>query len=282
MKSACHIFHISFFDSFNDVVLDRPVGLRFSMEGISVECCLVMLCCSGLIATRLSVDEKTNEDRTQSFTDKSRRLSQTSHSTEQSVFSSECDRVDTSNHLDTDEDCKQSDTLCDTQVRVECDKQMFTCAVCDKKFTRLYNLKYHVLIHTDECPFVCKMCNKTFSRSSHLKDHMRIHTGERPFSCKFCAKTFTQSSNLKYHMRIHTGHMHSHTATERRFSCKFCNVKIINSRQLKRHMRIHASREGTREQEQPTHFQGHPGSGSYCRRGLSTKSRPLEFYPGLT
>ena len=42
------------------------------------------------------------------------------------------------------------------------------------------------------------------------------------------------------------------------------------------------SREGMTVLEQPTHFQGHPGSGSYCRRGLSTKSRPLEFYPGLT
>jgi len=42
------------------------------------------------------------------------------------------------------------------------------------------------------------------------------------------------------------------------------------------------SREGTTVGKQPTHFQGHPGSGSYCRRGLSMKSRPLEFYPGLT
>ena len=42
------------------------------------------------------------------------------------------------------------------------------------------------------------------------------------------------------------------------------------------------SREGTTVGKQPTHFQGHPGSGSYCRRSLSTKSRPLEFYPGLT
>ena len=43
-----------------------------------------------------------------------------------------------------------------------------------------------------------------------------------------------------------------------------------------------ASREYMTVRKQPTHFQGHPGSGSYCRRGLSTKSRPLEFYPGLT
>ena len=32
----------------------------------------------------------------------------------------------------------------------------------------------------------------------------------------------------------------------------------------------------------PTHSVNPPGSGSHCRRGLSTKPRPLEFYPGLT
>ena len=100
-------FDISYYLAFHSHLsqficrLKYKVGLRFSMEGISVECCLVMLCCSGLIDIQLSVDEKTNEDLTQSFTDKSRGLSQTSHSTEQSVFSSEYVRVDTSCQLDT-------------------------------------------------------------------------------------------------------------------------------------------------------------------------------------
>ena len=77
----------------------------------------MMSCWTGLIATQLSVDE--NEDQTQSFSDKSRGLPQTSHSTEQSVFSSEYVRVDTSSQLDTAEDCKRSDTPLDTQVHAE-------------------------------------------------------------------------------------------------------------------------------------------------------------------
>ena len=125
-----------------------------------------MFCWTGLYDCQSTTDEETNEDQTQSFSDKSRRLPQTSHSTEQPVFSSECARVDTSNQLDTAEDCKQSDTPCDDQMHVDSDKHR------------------------------CKVCNKMFTQSSSLKCHMHIHTGERPFSCKVCNKKITRSSNL--------------------------------------------------------------------------------------
>ena len=56
---------------------------------------LLMSCWTDLIDYHSAADDETNEDQTQSFSDKSRGLPQTSHSTEQSVFSSECVRVDT-------------------------------------------------------------------------------------------------------------------------------------------------------------------------------------------
>ena len=191
---------------------------------------LMVLCWTDLFDYHSTVDEKTNEDVTQSFSDKSRGLLQTSHSTEQSVFSSECVRVDTSNQLDTADDCKQSGTPCDDQMHVDSGKQ--SCEVCTKKSTRSDSFKRHMLNHTGERPFSCKVCNKKFKWPTNLKDHMLIHTGERPFSCKVCSKKFTLSSSLKEHMPIHSG--------ERPFSCKVCNKTFTRSSHLKRHVLIHS------------------------------------------
>ena len=170
------------------------------------------------------MDEKTNEDLTQSFSDKSRGLLQTSHSTEQSVFSSECVRVDTSNQLDTDEDCKQSDTPCDDQMHVESGKH--TCEVCKKKFTQL-QLGRHMSVHS-VWHFSCKICDEKFIRSLDLKRHMVIHMGELPFSCKVCNKKFTGSSQLKQHMHVHMG--------ERPLSCKVCYKKFTQPSVLNTHV----------------------------------------------
>jgi len=41
--------------------------------------------------------------------------------------------------------------------------QKLICIVCDKKFTKLFNLKCHMLIHTGERPYRCKVCNKKFT-----------------------------------------------------------------------------------------------------------------------
>ena len=56
---------------------------------------LMMLCWIDLLDYHSTVDEETSEDLTLSCSDKSGGLPQTSHSTEQSVISSECVRVDT-------------------------------------------------------------------------------------------------------------------------------------------------------------------------------------------
>ena len=204
-----------------------------------------MLFWTGLIATRLSEDERTNEDLTQSFSDKSRRLPQTSHSTEQSVFSSECVRVDTRNQPDTAEDCKQSDTPCDAQMHVESEvcsgtfthaqshiqigERSFSCEVCSKKFESLSDLKRH--INTGEHLYSCEVCDKQFAQLFNLTIHMRSHNGERPFSCEVCDKQFARSCTLKSHMRFHND--------ERSFSCKVCSKKFKSSSKLKRHFLIH-------------------------------------------
>ena len=90
------------------ILLDLTGGLMSVTLYFSLLLVIMMLCWTDLFDYHSTVNEKTNEDLTQSFSDESRGLPQTSHSTEQSVLSMECVRVDTSNQLDTAEDCKQS------------------------------------------------------------------------------------------------------------------------------------------------------------------------------
>ena len=199
------------------------VGFHVFMFKIVV----LMLCCTDLLDYHSTVDEETSEDLTQSCSDKSRGLLQISHSTEQYVFSSECVRVDTSNQLDTAEDCKQSDTPCDDQTHVESGKRK------RKKLTHSNNLKRHMLIHNGEKPFSCKVCSKKFTRSSSLKRHMFVHNSDLPLNCKVCNKKFRQSSALKYHLLFHKD--------EHTFSCKICRKKFTALCNLKRHMFLHNS-----------------------------------------
>jgi len=189
------------------------------------------------------------------------RLVQTSDNRAQSVYLSDQVRVDTSNQLYTDEDCKPSYSACNTEMHVESadlqpslsdnstslvqtsyselaaelhsesSHRRYSCNVCNSRFTVASKLNTHMRIHTGERPFMCVVCDSKFSQFSHLKRHMRTHTGERPFRCKDCNKTFTDSSHLGRHMHMHTG--------ERPFSCIACDKNFARSSDLRRHIRIH-------------------------------------------
>ena len=148
------------------------------------------------------INEKTNEDLQHSLSDNSSRLVQTSDNRTQSVYLSDCVKDDTSNELDTDDDCKQSYSACDTETHGK-GGHGFPCTVCSKTFKYASTLKNHMRSHTGERPFNCKVCGKAYTSSSYLNVHMRSHTGERPFSCNVCSKAFVCISRLNGHMRSH-------------------------------------------------------------------------------
>ncbi|KAG9565778.1 hypothetical protein KCU71_g3208, partial [Aureobasidium melanogenum] len=54
----------------------------------------------------------------------------------------------------------------------------YQCALCPKKFTRAYNLRFHLRTHEDERPFVCAVCGKAFARQHDRKRHESLHSGE--------------------------------------------------------------------------------------------------------
>lgn len=63
---------------------------------------------------------------------------------------------------------------------------------------------------TKEVP-TCNMCGKKFTREFIKKNHMRSHYGERPFTCSLCGKAFTRANDC----RRHENTVHSKRGRER-------------------------------------------------------------------
>ncbi|RPA72710.1 hypothetical protein BJ508DRAFT_196756, partial [Ascobolus immersus RN42] len=72
---------------------------------------------------------------------------------------------------------------------------------CGQTFTRVHNLKSHLLTHSKSKPFQCNSngCNAKFRRQHDLKRHQRLHSGERPFECAKCGRKFARGDALARH-----------------------------------------------------------------------------------
>lgn len=159
-------------------------------------------------------------------------------------------------------------------VNLKSGERRFMCALCNKVYTRLYDLNRHQVTHSEERPYKCDSCDKSFAYFTSMKRHAVIHTGDKPYSCESCGKAFSQLEYLKKHMVVHTrdgryldstceGRLYNHThtdempnkhescrkkyyrssahVTKQHHKCNSCPKKFSQLHSLKRHLLTHAT-----------------------------------------
>ena len=86
--------------------------------------------------------------------------------------------------------------------------RMYICEVCNKSFSRKYNLSWHLAGHGQK-ELQCSHRSNCYSRGEKLKAHtLPHHTQEnlkspkKSLICAYCSKMFTRSFNLGRHIAV--------------------------------------------------------------------------------
>jgi uncharacterized Zn-finger protein len=78
----------------------------------------------------------------------------------------------------------------------------YKCRLCDRSFSKLYNLRSHEKTHDDVKPFSCSVCDLKFARKHDLTRHFKTHEQSKPFTCENCKKQFSRRDALRRHERM--------------------------------------------------------------------------------
>ncbi|KAL0853019.1 hypothetical protein ABMA27_012800 [Loxostege sticticalis] len=102
----------------------------------------------------------------------------------------------------------------------------FTCKACELAYSRLSDLRYHVIRSHLKQKFIrCPHCPETFMYHSQRKEHISsTHSKEKPdkFACAHCDRQFKRKNTLAEHM------MDVHIEKK----CRHCNLRFVRKKYL--------------------------------------------------
>ncbi|XP_068629985.1 zinc finger protein 431-like [Battus philenor] len=118
------------------------------------------------------------------------------------------------------------------------------CDICSKTFSRIGDLKRHLVKHVvtstlsknpvdknGSLSIRCQVCLvKVFNDTDEFKEHLREHAKLALYRCTYCNKSFSDSSNFSKHKKKHA---------LKHFQCDICQTKFNSWNMIIRHMDVH-------------------------------------------
>ncbi|KAL1382247.1 hypothetical protein pipiens_013280 [Culex pipiens pipiens] len=177
-----------------------------------------------------------------------------------------------------------SKNLLDEHSNMHSGKRPFKCPVCPKDFASKYTLSAHMKIHQDrERVFNCKECGRGFYSQNNLIQHEKIHLGVRDYACTDCNKTFMSQHNLDIHKIVHLNY--------KPFICRTCGKGFARKAEIKDHERTHtgerpfvcdicdasfSQRSNLQSHKRATHFNDKRRDNRNAHRFVHSDKKPYE------